>query len=148
MKEPKVFRLSEIPENPLAGAGDREAGWQKRIIYPHNVKTNGTFFGIVEVKPGYSPHRWHTHSHDKFQSFEVDYPKGFEEVYYIISGSGVVQWRTEDGKTKEQKVAAGDTIFFPEGIGEHQLFNNGAKKIVLAYCGSPPAKVTFEGKPL
>jgi oxalate decarboxylase/phosphoglucose isomerase-like protein (cupin superfamily) len=148
MEQPKIFRLREVAPNPLAGSGDPEAGWMRRIIYPHNIQTKGTFFGIAEVKPGYSPHRWHTHTVDKFKGFEVMYPKDFEEIYYVISGSGVVQWKTEDGKAQEEKVNAGDTIFFPDGVGEHQLFNNGTEKIVMVFCGSPPAKVTFEGKPL
>jgi oxalate decarboxylase/phosphoglucose isomerase-like protein (cupin superfamily) len=148
MEQPRIFRLSEVAPNPLAGSEGPECGWMRRIIYPHNVQTKGTFFGIAEVKPGYSPHRWHTHTADKFQGFEVIYPNDFEEIYYIISGSGVVQWKDESGKTKEAKVKAGDTIFFPADVGEHQLFNNGTEKIVMAYCGSPPAKVTLDGKPL
>lgn len=72
---------------------------------------------------------------------EIIYPKNFEEVYHIISGNGVIQWKTEDGKTKEEKVSAGDTIFFPIGVAEHQLLKNGTEKMILAIFGSPTASV-------
>jgi len=137
MEEVKIFRLRDIESHPLAAIHSKEGGFIKRIIYPLNVNTKGLIFGFAEVNPGYSPHRWDAHIADKAPGFEVTYPKDFEEVYYIISGSGVVQWKTEDGEIKEEKVSAGDTKFFPIGVSEHQLFNNSTENIIMVYCGSP-----------
>ena len=60
-----------------------------------------------------------------------------------MSGSGVVQWITEDGKVKEEKVGAGDAIFFPSGVVKHQLLNNSNEKMFMVFCGYPTAKVTY-----
>ena len=143
MEKVKIIRGKEIEANNLPASG-KEAGWMKRIVYPPHVVTEGSFFGTAEVNPGYSPHRWHTHTSDKAEGYEVIYPKDFEEIYHILSGSGVVQWKTEEGKIQEEKVGPGDTLFFPVGIAEHQLFNNGTDKIVLIFCGSPTAKVSLK----
>lgn len=145
MEQPKIFRLNEVTAKPLVGPGGSEAGWMRRVIYPGTIETAGTFLGIAEVNPGYSPHRWHTHTTDHFDKYEVVYPTNFEEIYHIVSGRGIVQWKAEGGKIEEVKVGPGDTIFFPYGVAEHQLFNNGTEKIVMVYCGSPPATVKFEG---
>jgi len=142
MEDPKIIRSEDIKSYPLPGA-DENSGWIKRIIYPPHVVTKGTIFGIAEVIPGYSPHRWHTHTKDKGEGFELIYPKDFEEIYHIISGSGVMQWKTEDGKIKEEKVSAGDTIFFPVGVVEHQLLNNGNERMKIVYCGGPQLNVTL-----
>lgn len=73
------------------------------------------------------------------------YPENFEEVYHIISGNWVIQWKTDGGEVNEAKVGAGDTVFFSAGVGVHQLFNNGQEKIVMICCGGPTAKVTMTG---
>jgi mannose-6-phosphate isomerase-like protein (cupin superfamily) len=142
MEDVKIFRSRDIESRSHPADGEN-AGWIKRIIYPPHIITKGTFMGIGEVNPGYSPHRWHTHTSDKAEGYEVVYPNDFEEFYYIVSGNGVVQWKAEDGKIKEEKVSAGDAIFFPVGVAEHQLFNNGTEKIVMVFGGSPKPKVTF-----
>ncbi len=143
MAYPKIIRPKDVKAMPLPGAGTEAAGWIKRIVYPPSVETKGAFFGIAEFAPGYSGHRWHTHVRDKSIGYEVVYPENFEEIYYIISGTGVMQWKTPDGKTEEKKVGPGDTIFMPIGIVEHQLFNDGPEKIVIVFCGSPPPQVTY-----
>lgn len=142
--DPVVVKFNEVEAKSLPGTEHENAGWIRRVIYPPNVITKGSFFGVAEVKPDFSPHRWHSHVKDCAAGYEVVYPKDFEEIYHIISGSGVVQWRTADGAVKEQKVGAGDTIFFPVGVSEHQLFNDGKQKIRLIFCGSPTASVTFK----
>ena len=144
MEDVRIFRSNEIDPLPLIGFKGIEEGWMKRIIYPQNIATKGVFFGTAEVNPGYSPHRWHNHVADKAEGYEVVYPKDFEEIYYIVSGTGVMQWSTEDGKIKEEKVTAGDVVFFPAGVAKHQLLNNGTEKIVMVFCGTPPAKVTLK----
>lgn len=137
---PKIVKNGDIVGQPFPGA-QAGSGWMKRVIYPPHVQSKGTFFGVAEVHPGVSPHRWHTHVSDKAEGYSVEYPHDFEEIYYIIGGNGVVQWK-EDGEIKEEKVGPGDTVFFPVGVGEHQLFNNGKDKIIMVFCGSPTPKVT------
>ncbi len=124
MADIKIIRSNEVETLDLIGAGGPKGGMMKKLIYPQYVKTRGVFFGTAEINSGYSPHRWHIHTADKAEGYEAVYPEGFEEIYYIVSGSGVVQWTTEDGKVKEEKVGAGDAIFFPSGVVKHQLLNN------------------------
>lgn len=143
MSAPIIIKLDEVESQPVPGAPDDKVGLIKRIIYPPRVVTMGTFFAYGEANPGYSPHRWHDHLGDKAEGYTVEYPEDFEEVYYIISGSGVMQWESEDGKTKEVPVGPGDTIFMPAGVPKHQLFNNGNEKIVVVACGCPAPKVTL-----
>ena len=143
MKDVKIVRSMDIEPNPLPGA-EGNVGWLKRIIYPPYVVSKGVWLGIAEVIPGHSPHQWHSHQKGhKFEGYEVVYPKDFEEIYYIYNGNGVVQWKTNDGKIKEEKVSSGDAIFFPVGVAEHQLFNSGTQKLSLVFCGSPTHKVIY-----
>jgi oxalate decarboxylase/phosphoglucose isomerase-like protein (cupin superfamily) len=86
------------------------------------------------------------HITDKAEGYEVFYPKDFEEIYHIVHGSGIIQWKTEDGKIKEEKVAAGDTIFLPVDVAEHQLLNNSTEKMFVVFCGNPTPKVTLTDK--
>jgi uncharacterized cupin superfamily protein len=127
MEDVKIFRSSEIDPLPLIGFKGTEEGWMKRVIYPQNVATKGVFFGVAEVNPGHSPHRWHNHVADKAEGYEVVYPENFEEIYYIVSGTGVVQWSTEDEKIKEEKVTAGDVVFFPAGVAMEVILHERAK---------------------
>jgi len=141
MEEIKVVRGKDIKPDPLPGTDKEGAGWLKRIIYPHKIPARGFIFGVGEAMPGYSLHRWHSHILDKGKGFKVVYPKHFEEVYYIVRGRGVVQWKTKHGKIEEIKVKAGDAIFFPPGVPKHQLLNTGSQKMFVVLCGSPPIHV-------
>ena len=143
MEDVKIFRQRDIESSLLPASGE-DAGIIRRIIYPPHVLTKGIFMGIAEVNPGYSPHRWHTHSTYKSEGYKVVYPENFEEVFYIVSGSGVMQWKNQDGRIRDEKVNAGDTIFFPVGVAEHQIFNNSNEKIVIVLCGFPTIKVTVK----
>jgi oxalate decarboxylase/phosphoglucose isomerase-like protein (cupin superfamily) len=137
VEDVKILKLSEVESRLLPGADSEDGGWMKRIVCPDNVNTKRTVMGLSEVNPGYSPHRWHNHTGDRAGGYEIVYPKNFEEVYHIVRGRGVVQWKTQDGQLREEKVEEGDTIFFPPGVGEHQVFNNGPGKMVVLFCGSP-----------
>jgi len=139
----KSFRSAEVKSSPLPGVKEKEAGWIKRVVYPPQVSTKGPFLGCAQVQPGYSVHRWHRHTRDEGEGFVVVYPRGFEEIYYIVSGSGVIQWKTDEGKIEEEKVGAGDAIFLPADVTEHQLLNSGKEKMFVVYAGSPPPQVTF-----
>ncbi len=145
MGDIRIIRSDDVESRPLPGTAE-EAGAVKRILYPPEVITKGLFMGIGEANPGYSPHRWHSHKHDKAEGYEVVYPDNFEEIYFIINGTGIMQWKTSEGKIEEKEVGPGDTIFMPVGVPEHQLFNNGEEKMVLLFCGSPTPKVTFSEK--
>ncbi len=35
---------------------------------------------------------------EKAEGYEVKSPENFEEIYYIIRGAGVMQWKAEDGR--------------------------------------------------
>jgi oxalate decarboxylase/phosphoglucose isomerase-like protein (cupin superfamily) len=144
MKDVRVIKCSDIEPDPLPGFTGKEAGIMRRMVYPHTVGTKQLFFGITEINPGYSPHRWHRHTHDESEGYAADYSKIFEGVYYIISGSGVAQWKTEDGQIKEIKVSAGDAVYFPPDVAEHQVLNNGTEKMVITMCGSPPHKLKLK----
>ncbi len=106
------------------------------------VATEHFFFNVDEIAPGHSPHHWHRHDHYVHEGVKVEYPPEFEEIYYVLSGTGVIQWKTESGEMKEQAVGPGDTMHMPPGVIEHQLLNNGTENIRIAVVGVPPPKRT------
>lgn len=114
------------------------------MIFPDRVNTKRSFFSIAEVNPGYTPHRWHTHVSDRGESYEVTYDEDFEEFYYIVSGKGIIQWEEKSETVKEVEVSAGDTIFMPAVVPEHQLFNNDNEKILMIGAGGPPPEVKIK----
>ena len=134
MAQLKIITADEIQPENIRGFG-KEAGQVQRIL-----ATEKFFFNIDEVSPGHSPHHWHRHVKYKTETHEVDYPADFEEVYYVLSGQGVVQWKTDSGDIHEQQVGPGDTIFMPADVVEHQLLNNGSETIRIAVVGVPPAR--------
>ena len=136
MAQPKIFRSDEVQPQNIRGFG-KEAGQIKRI-----VATDKFFFNVDEVSPGFSPHHWHQHTKYRANGYEVEYPADFEEMYFIMSGRGVIQWKTESGEIQEQAVGPGDAIHMPPGVVEHQLLNNGTEKIRLAVIGVPPPRRT------
>jgi mannose-6-phosphate isomerase-like protein (cupin superfamily) len=115
----------------------KEAGQIKRIIATEKV-----FFNVDEVSPGFSPHRWHQHTKYTSEGYVVEYASDFEEIYFILSGRGVIQWKTDTGDIGEQAVGPGDTIHMPSAVVEHQLLNNGTEKIRLVVVGVPPPRRT------
>ena len=134
MAQLRIVRSDEVQPQNIRGLG-KEAGQIRRII-----ATEKLFFNVDEVSPGFSPHHWHQHTKYKAEGYEVEYPSDFEEIYFILSGRGVIQWKTESGEIQEQEVGPGDTIHMPAGVVEHQLLNNGADKIRLAVVGVPPPR--------
>ena len=136
MTQPIVVRSDAVPPRTIRGL-QKEAGQIKRII-----ATEKLFFNVDEVAPGFSPHHWHTHTKYQAEGLEVEYPADFEEIYFILSGRGVIQWKMEGGAIREQEVGPGDTIHLPPGVVEHQLFNNGVENIRLAVVGVPPPRRT------
>ena len=136
MTQPRIVKSDEIQPQNIRGFG-KEAGEIRRII-----ATGKFFFNVDEVSPGFSPHHWHQHTKYRANGYEVEYPADFEEMYFILSGRGVIQWKTESGEIREQAVGPGDAIHMPPGVVEHQLLNNGSEKIRLAVIGVPPPRRT------
>ena len=128
----KIVKADEVHPQNIRGFGN-EAGQIKRVI-----ATEKLFFNVDEVSPGFSPHHWHRHTKYQTGGYEVEYPADFEEIYFILSGRGVIQWKQENGEVGEQEVGPGDTIHMPPGVVEHQLLNNGTENIRLAVVGVPP----------
>ena len=146
MEKPIVVKSSDVEKTTTPAFGE-EAGWMQRIGYPSDVMpTKGVFLGVCEINPGYCVHRWHTHTTDKAEGYEVIYPEGFEEIYYVVSGNATIQWKTSEGKIVEEQVSAGDVVYCPVGIAEHQLLNTGKEKMFVVFCGNLPPVVKM--KPL
>jgi oxalate decarboxylase/phosphoglucose isomerase-like protein (cupin superfamily) len=130
---PKIIReeegiLLEVPGGGLA----------RRMVSSDGSQKMG--MGIVYVERGKSAHRWHTHDKiDRSGKYEIHYPKGFEEGYFIVFGEGVLQWKVK-GKIHEEKVKTGDTVYFPPGVVEHQVLNNSDKPLIVVYALSPLPK--------
>jgi len=136
MAQLKIIKSDAVQPQNIRGLGT-EAGQIKRVI-----STEKFFFNVDEVSPGYSPHHWHRHTKYRTESTEVEYPADFEEMYFILSGRGVIQWKTESGEIREQAVGPGDAIHMPPDVVEHQLLNNGTENIRLAVVGVPPPRRT------
>lgn len=110
------------------------------MITPEFPGSKNLMVGIISAEPGKSPHRWHSHVVDRADDFEILYPDGFEEVYFIVKGNGKLTWRKTDGKVRETPVQQGDAIYFGKDIAEHQVLNTGDKEMVLVFVGSPPTR--------
>ncbi|HYC47900.1 MAG TPA: cupin domain-containing protein [Burkholderiales bacterium] len=136
MTQLRIIKADEVKPQNVRGHS-KEAGQIKRI-----VATEKLFFNIDEISPGFSPHTWHRHTKYRSEGIEVEYPADFEEIYFVISGRGVIQWKTDSGEVREQAVGPGDTIHMPPGVVEHQLLNNGNETIRIAVVGVPPPKRT------
>ena len=136
MAELKIIRNDDVKTQNLRGQGT-EAGHVKRII-----TTEKFHFNIDEIAPGHSPHHWHRHTKYRTEGHEIEYAADFEEIYFVISGRGLIQWKTESGDVKEQAVGPGDTIFMPPGVVEHQLLNSGSENVRIAVVGVPPPRKT------
>lgn len=136
MAQLNIVKAGDVQPQNIRGFG-KEAGQVKRII-----ATPKFYFNVDEVNPGYSPHHWHRHDRYKTETHRVEYPADFEEIYFILSGCGVIQWKTDSGEVREQQVEPGDTIYMPPDVVEHQLLNNGTETIRLAVVGVPPPRRT------
>jgi len=131
-----IIKADEVKPQNIRGHG-KEAGQILRIL-----ATEKFFFNIDEINPGYSPHHWHRHTKYRAEGVEVEYPADFEEIYFILSGRGVIQWKSDSGDIREQQVGPGDMIHMPPDVVEHQLLNNGTEPVSMAVVGVPPPKRT------
>jgi len=90
---------------------------EKKIITDTEIGKSRANF--VEIEPGNYAYGYHYHEAN-------------EEVFYFISGNGIV--RTKDG---DIKVKAGDVIGFPTGVnGAHVVRNESDEKMVYIDFGT------------
>jgi len=113
----------------------------RRAIYPDTVGSQRLFVGLAEFGSGSAPHVWHRHAVERVGDRELTYSKDFEEFYFVVEGSGEMQWRFDDGTHRAEPVVAGDAVYFPPGVVEHRIFNTGTARMRVLYGGTPPAVV-------
>ncbi|MFQ6080297.1 MAG: cupin domain-containing protein [Candidatus Bathyarchaeia archaeon] len=135
MSEPVVVRPSDVEHVVWPGGGQG-----RRMITPDIPGSKNLLVGIIYVDPGKIAHRWHTHTRDKAETFEIIYPETFEEAYLIIKGRGTLCWRVR-GEEKRMDVKEGDAIYFPIGVVENQVVNTGEERMVIVYVATPPVRV-------
>ena len=134
---PLIVKGKDAPLHKLHGDGKI-----RRLIYPATVGSEKLFIGVAEVEPGEAPHVFHKHEKEKIGKLELEYDSDFEEFYYVVAGSGSMQWKTDDGTLHERAVDAGDAIYMPPGVCEHRIFNSGGERLTVLYGGAPPATIT------
>ena len=137
MTEPQIIRSQDCEPHPLHGEGKIT-----RIIYPTTVGAKKLFVGVAEVAIGEAPHVFHRHGTEIVGATRLDYAEDFEEFYYVVSGSGTMQWILPDGSLREAAVSAGDAVYMPPGVVEHRVLNTGSSLLQVLYGGTPPAKIT------
>lgn len=133
---PRVVKFSGYASHELHGQGAI-----RRAIYPDTVGSLRLFVGLAEFGPGTAPHVWHRHGSERIGDRELSYSADFEEFYFVVEGTGEMQWRFDDGSQHAERVAAGDAVYFPPGVAEHRIFNTGTTRMRVLYGGTPPAAV-------
>ena len=136
MAQLKFVKADAVTLENIRGFG-KEAGHVRKIIV-----TEKMFFNVDVVSPSFSPHHFYKHDSYIADGYKIEYPADFEEIYYILRGHGVMQWKTASGAVEEQSFGPSDTIFMPPDVVEHQLLNNSNEDIHLAVVGVPPPKKT------
>lgn len=138
--EPVVIHGASFTGHALHGEGTI-----RRAIYPDLTGSARLFVGLAEFGPGQAPHVFHRHGTEIVgapgQRRRLTYASDFEEFYYIVEGSGQMQWRFADGRERVALVEAGDAVYFPPGVVEHRVFNSGMSRMRVLYGGTPPARV-------
>jgi mannose-6-phosphate isomerase-like protein (cupin superfamily) len=137
---PRIARYRDYPAHALHGEGAI-----KRAIYPDTVGSERLFVGLAEFPPGTAPHVFHRHDAEVIGGRRISYAPEFEEFYFVVEGSGVMQWKLEHGHLGEAPVAAGDSVYMPPGVVEHRIFNTGEGMMRVLYGGTPPARIETAG---
>jgi uncharacterized cupin superfamily protein len=137
---PVVVRRSDFPMHGLHGTGAIF-----RAIYPDLAGSRALFVGLAEFEPGTAPHVFHRHGTEVVgepgRRRRLTYAPDFEEFYFVVDGSGEMQWRLDDGRIQTEAVNTGDAVYFPPGVVEHRIFNTGGKTMRVLYGGTPPAQI-------
>ena len=134
---PRISRLNEAPLHPLHGEGVI-----RKLIYPDMTGSSALFIGLAVVPPGQAPHVFHRHETEIHGKARIDYSADFEEFYFVVSGSGEMQWLDDVNEQHGQQVDAGDAIYMPRDCLPHRIFNTGSKDLHVLYGGTPPARIT------
>lgn len=138
--EPVIVHAGEFVAHALHGSGAI-----RRAIYPELTGSRRLFIGLAEFGPGEAPHVFHRHGSEVVgppgARRRLTYAEDFEEFYFVVAGSGEMQWRFPDGRERRAPVAAGDAVYFPPGVVEHRVFNTGTETMRVLYGGTPPARV-------
>lgn len=138
--QPVVVRGPEFAAHALHGAGTL-----RRAIYPDTAGSRRLFVGLAEFGPGTAPHVFHRHGTEVVgepgRRRRLTYAEDFEEFYFVVEGSGELQWRLDDGALQRAPLVAGDAVYFPPGVFEHRVFNTGSATMRVLYGGTPPARI-------
>ena len=127
MAQLKIIKADEVPTQNIRGFGE-EAGKIRKV-----VTSSKLFFNIDEICPGFSPHHWHKHDSYVVDGNKVEYPADFEEIYFVLSGHGVVQWKTASGAVEEQAVGCDQSTGNWDGRGLSNLLAKGGAGGVPAF---------------
>lgn len=133
---PRIARYRDYRSHGLHGEGTI-----KRAIYPDTLGSVRLFIGLAEFGTGTAPHVFHRHGTETIGGKRLTYAPEFEEFYFVVTGSGVMQWKLDDGQLVEEPVAAGDSIYMPRGVVEHRIVNTGVGTMRVLYGGTPPARI-------
>ena len=134
---PRIARLNDAPAHQLHGEG-----LIRKLVYPDTVGSRRLFVGLATVPPGKAPHVFHRHGIEEHGTTRIEYADDFEEFYFVVAGSGEMQWIDERGERRASAVATGDAIYMPAGCLAHRIFNSGESEMRVLYGGTPPAKIT------
>ncbi len=90
----------------------------RELLHPKNSRVQKLSIAEARVKPGAAT-KEHFH-------------RTSEEVYYILSGQGVVHIDGEQARIK-----AGDVVLIPP-MAKHYVENDGEEELVILCASSPP----------
>lgn len=111
---------------------------RKRLVTKKTTGVRNLMFSIAYIDPKETPHSWHTHEGPFFDGQRRrNYPRNFEEFYFVLRGKCTVFWRIGE-QEKQEQAEEGDLIYFPPGVVEHQVVNTGAESLILAVIMAPP----------
>ena len=78
----------------------------------------------------------------------MEYPADFEEIYFIFSGRGVVQWKTDSGEIREQvttslgKALKPDRVLFVTDLPKTRNAKVLRRVIRAVYLGNDPGDLS------
>lgn len=134
-----------VPASRFAAHALHGEGTIRRAIYPDLVGSRALFLGLAEFAPGTAPHVFHVHGTEVVGApghrRRLTYAPGFEEFYFVVDGTGELQWRLASGEMHAVPVGPGDAVYFPPGVVEHRVFNTGTSTMRVLYGGTPPAQI-------
>lgn len=120
MKNAKIMNFQQVESKTPPGGG----GIWYRLIESADTEA-GLIFGFGKIKPS-DGRGWHTH------------PIGEDEIFYVIEGKGLVEWKY-DGKLYKEEIATG-TAFYTPGNMENNITNIGNEELLCVYCIYKPTK--------